>query len=293
MNLRSRLILFMGIFSIIATILIGGASYKLSERNAIREAKNKGELLFNYTVSVRKYFKDHQRPLIFELVEKNRFYPELMSGFVVTRGVWDVFKAEHNGFHFKQATIDPLYYENMADEHELKIINTFRERGDMPRQEGIVTRGDAEFYYLAYPVKIENKKCLRCHGDPNDAPKDQIEIYGTENGYNWKLGDTVSSYIIYVSIQQALLEAKRSAGILFLISLGSFLLVLLGVGLYMNRRIISPIEHLSDRTEEISQGKYLDESVQHPADDEIGVLARAIEHLRVTITQKGRKDDET
>jgi len=292
MSLRSRLILFMGIFSIIATILIGGASYKLSERNAIREAKNKGELLFNYTVSVRKYFKNHQRPLIFELVEKNRFYPELMSGFVVTRGIWDVFKAEHSGFHFKQATIDPLYYANRADENELTIINAFKERSDMKRQEGIITKGDAKFYYLAYPIKVESKKCLRCHGNPLDAPKDQIEIYGTENGYNWTLGDTVSSYIIYVSIQQAMLEAKRTAGILFVISIGSFLMVLLGVGLYMNRRIINPIEHLSNRTEEISQGKFLDESIQQQADDEIGVLARAIEHLRISITQeKGENND--
>ena len=75
MGIRPRIILIMGIFSLIATLIIGAASYKLTERNAIIEAKNKGQLLFHYILAYRQYFKAQQRALIMELVEEDPFYP--------------------------------------------------------------------------------------------------------------------------------------------------------------------------------------------------------------------------
>lgn len=289
MGIRSRLILIMGLFSVVATLFIGFASYKLSERNALIEAKHKGQLLFDYIVSYRQYFKEHQRALILELVEENRFYPELMSGFVATRGIWDVFRTRNDQYNFKQATIDPLYDKNRADDNEMKIINNFQEHSDLKEMEGVIERDEEEFFYMAFPIKVTSKKCLRCHGDPMNAPKDQIEIYGTESGYNWKFGETVSAYIVYVSIQKALQDAKKTAGILFLVGIGSFFVVLIGVALFMSRSIIRPVEYLSDRTEEIIQGKHLDEEIEYQSNDEIGVLARVTEYLRVNRAKRQKK----
>lgn len=289
MGIRARLIFIMGLFSLVATMFMAVASYKLSERNALLEARNKGQLLFDYIVSYRQYFKDHQRALILELVEENRFYPELMSGFVATRGIWDIFRTMNDEYHFKQATIDPLYEQNRADASEMNIITTFQQHSDLKEMEGVIEKGNEKFFYMAFPIKVQSKKCLRCHGDPMDAPKDQIEIYGTESGYNWKLGETVSAYIVYVSIHKAVQEAKRSAGILFLVGIGSFFMVLLAVALFMHRSIIKPIEYLSDRTEEIIQGKFLDEGIQYQTNDEIGVLASVIEYLRVNKEKRQKK----
>ncbi|RJX25666.1 MAG: DUF3365 domain-containing protein [Desulfurivibrio sp.] len=293
MGIRPRIILIMGIFSLIATLLIGAASYKLTERNAISEAKNKGQLLFHYILAYRQYFKSQQRALVMELVEENRFYPELMSGFVVTRGIWEVFKEENKGYDFKQATLDPLYPPNKADSDEIRMIGAFRQNPDLQMLEGVLDKNGERFFYLAYPIKIDSTDCLRCHGDPADAPRDQMEIYGTENGYRWQFGDTVSAYVIYVSIQEALASAKRMAGQLFLVGIGCFFLALLAMLLFLDRSVIRPIEYLSDRIEEISQGKNLQESFRPEGDDEIGILARAIEHLRLNMLgmHKGKTHD--
>jgi HAMP domain-containing protein len=291
MGIRPRIIVIMGIFSLIATLIIGTASYKLTERNAIIEAKNKGQLLFHYILAYSQYFKSEQRALIMELVEEDRFYPELMSGFVVTRGIWDVFQKENKGYEFKQATLNPLYQPNKADSDEVRMIDTFRESPDLKMMEGVIDKNGEKFFFLAYPIKIDAKECLQCHGDPTNAPRDQIEIYGTENGYHWQYGDTVSAYIIYVSIQDALASAKRMAGMLFLVGIGCFFLALLAMALFLDRSVIQPIEYLSDRIEEISQGKNLQESFKHEVDDEIGILARAIEHLRLSMIRldKGKE----
>lgn len=283
MSLRSRFLFIMGALCTIAIILIGIASYKFSKQNAIKEAKNKGQIIFNYILAGRQYFKDEQRPLIMELVEEDRFYPELMSGFVVTRGTWEIFSKKLPGYKFKQATIDPLWPPNKADKDELEIIRHFQQNPELKKQEGLFTKGEEEYYYFAKPLKIDSKKCLRCHGDPLNAPKDQIEIYGSETGYHWKLGDTVSAFIVYVPLKQALASAFRTA--LFLISIGAicFLLVLLVIWFFLDRRVVAPIIELSGRTEEISVGKNLAQGVETRTDDEIGLLAVGIDRLRISM----------
>lgn len=292
MGIRPRIIMIMGIFSLIATLIIGAASYKLTERNAIVEAKKKGQLLFHYILAYRQYFQTQQRALVMELVDENRFYPELMSGFVVTRGIWDVFKEENKGYDFKQATLDPLYQPNKADSDEIKMIDAFRQSPDLQMLEGVIDKSGEKFFYLAYPIKIDSRDCLRCHGDPADAPRDQVEIYGTENGYRWQFGDTVSAYVIYVSIQEALASAKQMAGMLFLVGIGCFFLALLAMAVFLDRSVIQPIEYLSGRIAEISQGKNLQEGFRPEGDDEIGILARGIEHLRQSMIRihKGKED---
>ena len=283
MGIRAKFMLIIGVISVAATVALGVASYKFSTRNAIEDAKSKGHIIFNYIMASRKFFKNHQRALVMELVEEERFYPELMSGFVMTRGTWDLFKKELTGYDFKQATLDPLFPANKADAQEIKIINDFKERPDLDRLEGIVERGGEKFFYMAKPIRVDAKGCLRCHGNPYDAPKDQIEIYGTQNGYNWRLGDTVSAYMVYVSVEEALAAARRSAFSLFLVGMGGLLVFLLAIWVFLDRAVVAPILHLNKRAEEISLGKNLKESVSLRKKDEIGTLSNAVERLRISM----------
>ena len=285
MGIRSRFIVIMGIIFGLATVMIGIASYKFSERNAMDGAKSKGHLIFNYILANRAFYKKHQRPLIMELIEKDRFYPELMSGFVLTRGTFDIFKKNLVGYDFKQATVDPLYPPNKANAKEMELINMFRANPALKDYEGTMERNGETFFVLAKPIKVEKKGCLRCHGDVNDAPKDQVEIYGTENGYNWKVGDTVASYVVYVSVQEALVAAKKSAIVLYLIGSGCLLVALIGLWIFMARFVVNPIVGLSIKAEEISLGRNLEESVGIKQDDEIGALANAIERLRMSMVR--------
>lgn len=285
MGIRSRFMVIMAIIFGIATVLIGVASYKFSEQNALREAKSKGQLIFNYILANRSFYKNHQRPLIMEVFEEDRFYPELMSGFVLTRGTFDIFKKKLTGYDFKQATIDPLYPPNKADANELELIAKFQKDPSLKADEGIMEKGGEKFFYLAKPIRVEGKGCLRCHGDVNDAPKDQVEIYGTENGYDWKIGDTVASYVVYVSVQEALANAKNAAIILYGIGAGCLLVALAGLWIFMDKFIVKPIVVLSDKAEEISLGKNLEEKVGVERNDEIGALGSAIERLRMSMVR--------
>lgn len=285
MGIKGRFMALVGVLVLVSVIIIGGASYKFSTSSAMDEAKTKGEIIFNYIDAQRMYFREDQRALVMELVEKDRFYPDLMSGFVVTRATWAKFKQSMPGYLFKQATIDPLHPDNKADENELKIIKHFQDNPGTKRSEGTLEKDGEEYFYLARPISITKKGCLRCHGDPLDAPKDQVDIYGTEHGYNWKMGETPAAFVVYIPVSQAMEAAKKSAAILILIGAGTLLVVLIGISAYITKAVVNPVVMLSNRTEEISLGKNLTDPIAHDSNDEIGMLASSINRLRISLVK--------
>lgn len=281
MSIRVRFILIIGVISLVAAVTLAFLSYRFTVNIAFATAKEKGNIVFTFIDSSRMFFRNEQRPLVMDIVEKERFYPNLMSGFAFTRGIWDQFVKELPDYRFKQATIDPLYPPNKADSDELAIIADFEANKTLKTKEGILEKNGERFFYFARPIKV-GKGCLRCHGNPDDAPRDQIELYGTENGYNWKQGATVASFITYVPIQKALEQARKSAVILFLFGLAGIVFLTLIIWFFFNSYLVKPITMLETRTSEISLGKNLDESVSHKSNDEIGSLARAIDRMRIS-----------
>ncbi len=282
MSIRIRFIILIGILSLLATVGIGVASYKFSVDNALSEAKSKGHLVFDYMQASRFFFKNQQRPLIMEHVGRGEFIPELMSGFSLTRGVWDEFQKKNKDYLFKQATIDPLHPDNKADKFDMVIIDKFRKNKDMKRSEGVIDKNGVSFFYYAEPIKVKSN-CLRCHGDPADAPKAVTEKYGTKNGYHWKADTIAAAYVIYVPMQYALNKAKKAAMNLVAIGAAGILVMMFIIWVYFSQYVVKPISTLEKRATEISLGKNLGEPIGITSKDEIGSLARAVDRLRISV----------
>jgi len=295
MGIRGKFILLLGIISLFGLGVIGIASYQLSAKNAMREAREKAKIILNYELASKKFTGKYQRPRSIKIAPKGTFYPYLMSGFASARKVYDLFKQSLPQYLFKQATLSPLQQSNKADSNEVGFIQKFAKNKKLKELSGVVQRLGEKQFFIAKPISVDNKKCLRCHGNPNDAPKEQIYIYGKTNGYNWTLGETVAAFIVYVPISHAMASAKRSASYLFAIGSGSILLTLLILWFFLNRAIVVPIIQLSKKTEEISLGENLEEQIETGRTDELGLLMRGVERLRTSIlifTESEQDDDD-
>ncbi len=285
MGIRTRFLIILGILSLLALIVMGWTSYSFSKRAAIREAENKGTIIYNYLAAQRQFFGKDQNPLINELVEQDRFYPYLMSGFAASRKTFEYFNQTMPGFMIKYAATNPLLASNKADNDETKIISNFKANPSQKSSSGTITKNGINFYYHAVPLKVDNKRCLTCHGDPADAPKDQVEVYGTETGYHWKEGDIAASLVVYIPISGAIADAKKTAFTLLGLGAGGLLFLMFAVSIFLEKVIVSPIMTLNDRTEEISMGKNLDQPVSINSNDEIAALARGIDRLRISVAR--------
>lgn len=285
MGIRSKSILIMGLLGLLAIAVIGVTSYKLSINNAMDEAKVKSNIILNYAMATKNYMKTAQKPLVKALVEEDRFYPELMSGFVSARGTFEIFNNNYPGYIFKQACVDPLNPANQADNDEMQLINAFRQQPSLETSEGQMLKNGEDVFYFAQPIKVDSQKCLTCHGAVADAPKDQVEIYGTQNGYNWDMNDTVAAFVIYIPTAEAIAGAKKLSYTLVLIGAGGIILALLFTWFFLNRAVVNPIVQLSQRTEDFSMGENLDHPIESNSKDEVGTLAHAIERLRISLVK--------
>ncbi len=285
MGIRMRSILVMGTLGFLAIIALGFTSYRLSMNNALQEAKIKSDIVMNYAMASREFTRVAQSPLVRQLVEPDRFYPEIMSGFATARGIYEEFEKIYPGYVFRQATLDPLHPSNKADANEKTIIQKFINNPDLKADEGRLIRNGEDMFYTATPFSVLSQNCLTCHGDPANAPKDQIEIYGDTNGYWWKMNEVVAAFIVYVPVADAIASAKTMSITLSLYGASGIIVTLVIIGWFLNRDVVTPIVRLAERTEDFSLGENLDDPIDKSATGEVGVLAQSIERLRISLNK--------
>ncbi|MDA3786235.1 MAG: DUF3365 domain-containing protein [Deltaproteobacteria bacterium] len=285
MGIRTRFMIIMGILSLLVLVALGWASYEFSRRAALKEAASKGEIILNYLQAQRQFFRKNQTPLISELIEKDRFYPNLMSGFAASTTTFEYFHQRMPGFMIKYAASNPLKETNRADAFETKILNQFKAEPERKEVSGTISKNGINFFYQAVPLKVDDQNCLECHSDPAIAPKDQVAIYGSESGYNWQMDEIVANLMVYIPISEAIAQAKQTALKLLGIGAGCLLFTLFVISLFLERGVVQPLIRLNNRTEEISLGKGLDQPVVINSNDEIGSLSRAIDRLRISVAR--------
>jgi hypothetical protein len=64
-------------------------------------------------------------------------------------------------------------------------------------------------------MEVSDAKCLDCHTTPEMAPRRQVELYGTEGGYNWQMGDVIATQVVYVPVTRAFKAGTTDERVVF------------------------------------------------------------------------------
>jgi HAMP domain-containing protein len=284
MSIKTKLNLILLIVGIIAFILIDVLNNIDARKRIFEEAYQKAELINSFAMAARKYTVKTMRPLAIKIAGKGQFHPEIMGGFFVARSISDSFARSQPGYSFKQATVDPVNSSNKADAQEIKVINAFNLNPDLPLQKGIITRDNAQYFYLARPV-VAKKSCLLCHGSPDFAPRGRKERYPGPGGYNYKENSVIATFITYVSLEEALSKLKYIAFKNAILGTIIVLFILVILWVVLDRIVTKPIRNLTSVAEEISRGKGLNQKLEVSAKDEIGDLYKSFDRMRKSVVK--------
>jgi len=165
---------------------------------------------------------------------------------------------------------------NAPDEFESSALNQFKQDEDS----SYFDTTDQGAYRYAQPIYVK-QSCLKCHGDPADAPKEVIEKYGDKRAFGYKVGDVRG--IISVSVPDvAISEVLRAFINPYTIGLLVFAFFL--SFFYTQHSIIRRLKLLAAKTEKIAMGN-LDEPIDSDANsaDEIHQVAHAIDMARKSL----------
>ncbi|MCP4285198.1 MAG: DUF3365 domain-containing protein [Gammaproteobacteria bacterium] len=165
---------------------------------------------------------------------------------------------------------------NAPDSFEKQAIESFKQDDEIAFVEAL----QADTYRYAQPIFVK-KACLRCHGDPRNAPKEVIEKYGDKRAFGYQVGDVRG--IISVSLPDILLSEVISSFI-NPITIGLVIIAFIMSFLYTQFGLIRRMKKLTAMTERIAKGE-LNESikVQRKSLDEIDHLAHAVDMMRKSL----------
>jgi len=127
---------------------------------------------------------------MFRLVSEGVFIPETMSTSYIARQIFEKVRNTFPDYIIKFASDNPRNPINQAGPEELKMIKYFNDNPLRKNWTGEIVIGNRNYIATFNAMRME-ESCLRCHGDPADAPYGLKEIYGSHKAFYHSLGQVV------------------------------------------------------------------------------------------------------
>jgi len=251
MDPRKRFLLMLVVVYVLSLPVISAITYVILRDFAIREAYHTGELYLSAIEEIRHYVGDELRPVMYEELP-GRFLVEAMSRSYISGHIARGVNQQYPGYRYKNATIaDPKNPNHAADGFEARIIEGFVRNPSMGEWKGILDAPGGMHVVIARKGEPFSGDCLRCHGDPRDAPSELIARYGRKAGFGMREGQLADGKFVYIPIESALAEAKKNVS-LFIALYSVFFGVIFLIINHRFRGLYATIENDSRKIEAIN-----------------------------------------
>ena len=210
---------------------------------------------------------------------KVQFLPQAIPYFAAQQS-FDLLAKERPDYTLRQPAENPTNPNDRPAPWEAGIIRSFQEN---PGLQSLTTERATEgggVISLSQPVRVTDNGCLACHSTPQAAPPSMIDVYGSDNGFGWKLNDTVGAQVVSVPVRVPLARARQSLYSIMAALSAVFAIMLVVLNLLLHRLIIGPVRRISRTADEVSLGNLLVPEFVTSSKDEIGSLAQSFNRMR-------------
>lgn len=184
--------------------------------------------------ALHKYIQEDMHPIMYQLKQEDRmpndFYaPEILSSSYITRKIFQHFNDERRKLSlpeiaYKMASENPRNPENKANSFEASLIELFSKDSTRDEYAQVINENGQQYMVYARPFLKVNQRCLKCHGNQEDAPKELRDYYHWEGGFNKQIGEIPAIEIVKTPI---VAEFRAISNILIIIGLSLILATVL------------------------------------------------------------------
>jgi protein-histidine pros-kinase len=278
MGLRLKFNLVLMVVFVLGLAVTAYVSWGLLQRNAREEVARNADLMMEAALAIRAYTVDQVRPHL-DLQLMRVFLPQSVPAYAATETLGQVRK-RYADYAYKEATLNPTNPRNRAADWEADLVQEFRNRPALTELVGERDTPTGRSLYIARPIKISNPACLPCHTTPEMAPPTMIKMYGTANGFGWKLNEIVGAQVVSVPMALPIRNAER-AFYTFMVSLATvFGLAFVVLNVMLSHMIVRPISRMSRAADQVSTGDFAIPEFTEGGKDEIALLGRAFNRMR-------------
>jgi len=284
MKIGTKLNLLLTLVFVSGILISGAALSSVLQQKAQDEVTSKALILIQTISSVRNYTDKHITPLLESRLQTDPvFIPETVPAYSAINVFEDLRKNDaYKNFFYKEATLNPTNLRDKADSFETNLVNQFRSEPATKELSGFRSLVEGKSFYIARPLAVTQQSCLQCHSTPAAAPKSQIEGYGTENGFGWKLNEIVAAQIISVPAGDIFNSARRSFSLVMGVLVIVFAMVAILMNLLLRRTVLQRIKKMAKIAHDVSTGD-MNSDFGKPTKDEIGALAVAFNRMKSSL----------
>ena len=293
-TIATRFLLPVGLCAVLFSAFVLYRIHTVAQRHAHEMVSQQAALALQFDLAIRKYVADNVRPIMEAHVLADNFIPETMSTSYVARSVFDDVRQEFPDYILKFSSDDPRNPANLAGPDELRMIEYFNDNPDVDRWSGVI-RLEGKEYSALFAARRMKESCLRCHGDPGDAPDSMLATYGRKAGFHRPVGEVVALDTVAIPLDR--FETQLLGGILWqsAIMLGGLVVLLAIITLLFHRVVARRLKSMTRHFEQAAGGA--EDQPLRPAPvtgrDEISRLgasfnrvAARLEHARVTLAER-------
>jgi HAMP domain-containing protein len=278
MKIRWKVDLAMCAAFVVGLGLAGASAYEILTKNAIEDAVQNARIMIEAASAIRSYTAQSIKPLL-EQQMKVQFLPDSIPSFAAQTNL-KIVRRRLPEYSYREPTLNPTNMSDRAVDWEADIINDFRSDANM--KEAVITRDTAggRFVILARPLKVASQACLSCHSTAEHAPATMIALYGSQNGFGWKLGDVVGAQVVSIPLAVPLDRAYQAL-FWFMIALAlTFIVMIIVVDLLLRFVVVTPIIEIAKMANSVSMGELDAPEYSRETNDEIGTLSMSFNRMR-------------
>ena len=278
MKIRWKIDLAIAAAFLVGLGLAGVGAYTILTRNALEDSLQNARIMVEEASAVRTYTADSIKPLLDQQM-KVQFLPQTVSAFSAL-STFNMVHKKLPDYTYREPALNPTNVNDRALDWEADLINGFR--GDPGKQDQVIVRDtpSGRFLVLARPLKVSSQECLTCHSTPENAPATMLALYGSQNGFGWKLGEIVAAQVVSIPMTVPLSRAYQAL-IWFMLTLaGTFIVTIIVVDFLLRALVTKPVAEISDMANKVSMGELDAPEYVRNSRDEIGSLSASFNRMR-------------
>ncbi|MBI5688071.1 MAG: DUF3365 domain-containing protein [Verrucomicrobia bacterium] len=279
-TIATRFLLPFGVVAILFSIFIFRETYVTSQYHANDRIGQQAAMAMEFNLAIREYVSETMHPIVQKIVGKEDYIPEMMSPMFVSQSVFEKVQKRFPGYIVRFISDNPRNPANQASPQELRAIDYFR-RNPTVSQKTEQIQINGQRYVAQFKARRMKAECLRCHGDPKDAPAALVKQYGVTGGFHREVGDVAGLDTVAIPVEAVVLamasETSWKQMIMAMWLAFLFGLIIIAFHLVVSRRLSAMARHIREiaATSEISRMTPLEMDER----DEIDVLSVAFDKL--------------
>lgn len=276
LRLKFNLVL-LGVF-LAGFLATGAISRTLLLDNARKEVVRNADLMMQVALAIRAYTIHQVGPKLAPQLSEV-FLPQTVPAYAATETL-NTLRTKYPDYVYKEATINPTNPRDRATDWEADLVDNFHMHADTKEITGERDTPTGRSLYVARPIRVGDPACLACHSTPASAPPTMLQLYGSNNGFGWKLHELIGVQVVSVPMSVPVANAEH-AFLTFMASLaGVFLAVFVVLNLMLSWMIVRPISRMSRAADQVSTGNFDIPEFDERGRDEVSLLASSFNRMR-------------